>query len=255
MIQHLLHACYYNVEQAKKTIDSLYTFKNTMPEFFQRWDVNGEEIQEIVRNVVMMAPLPKIDPDGNKIMVCKLSDSDPKKFNYPLCVRWLFMSCYNALWSTGIHKGYVLIYDASGFSMSHLLRCQLNHVRNYISFGEKAAPMRVLKVVIINTSPVVKKLMGLVRPFLNKELLNLISFHTTPDSYFKDLPTECIPEDYGGAAPSLSFLHDEYLKEMTSSREWFLEEEKIRSDENKRASKSKGSSSSKSESFSSLEID
>uniref|UniRef100_A0A161ME35 Alpha-tocopherol transfer protein n=1 Tax=Triatoma infestans TaxID=30076 RepID=A0A161ME35_TRIIF len=256
MLFHFLHACYYNVEQAKITIDYFYTYKNTMPEFFEKWDVQDKDIQDAVNNTIISAPLPMCTSEGYRVIVCKLNDTDVAKFNYPICVKWLAMSCIHAIWERGTQNGYVIVYDAAGFTMSHLFKCPLSTVKNYINYGKNASPIRVLKVVFINTSPVVKKLLTLVKPFLSKELINMMSFHISPDSFFQDLEKANIPEDYGGEAPPLLSLHREYVKIISSAREWLIEEEKVKCDEKLRVGKSKKDVSQKIDiSFKKLEID
>ena len=64
--------------------------------------------------------------------------------------------------------------------------------------------------------------MNLVKPFLNKEtaekvlwqkheilLTNVLQviIHQSFDSLTKDIPLECLPEDYGGSEQSIAELH------------------------------------------------
>ena len=91
------------------------------------------------------APLPGTDEDGNKVIVCKLNDTDTAKFNYPCCVKWLLITAQVAQWNEGIQNGYIIVYDAAGFTMSHLLKCSLGTIKNYINWGNVSA-MMVVKV-------------------------------------------------------------------------------------------------------------
>ncbi|KAK9507039.1 hypothetical protein O3M35_008869 [Rhynocoris fuscipes] len=258
MLLHFYHACYYHVDQAKITVDYFYTYKNTMPEFFENWDPKNKEIQDIVNNILIAAPLPHCNRDGYRLILCKLNDTDPAKFNYPICAKWLMMSCIHAIWERGTQHGYMIVYDATGFTMSHLFKCSLSTIKNYINYGKNASPIRVVKIAFINTSPVIKKMISLVKPFLSKDLINMMSFHTSADSFFKDMDKNNIPEDYGGEAPPLLSLHREYVKEIVASREFLIEEEKLKCDEKKRSSHGKnrrGSIEKVDTSFRKLEID
>ncbi|XP_014244483.1 uncharacterized protein LOC106663843 [Cimex lectularius] len=255
IILHFLHATFYNVEAAKKTLDYFYYYKVTMPDFFSGWDPLQPDIQEMINEVLIAAPLPIPNNEGLRMIICKLDDNS-KKFNYPLCVKWLLMTSMHAIWKLGIQPGFILVYDAAGFSLSHCFKCSLSQAKNYIDFGKNAAPMRVVKVVFINTSPVVEKMLTLVKPFLNKDLINMMSFHSKPDTFFKDLPKENVPEDYGGTLAPLSSLHRKYVEEVTENRDWLMKEEKIKCDKSKRGSPKKEKQKEKVESsLKGLEID
>lgn len=255
MLCHFLHACFYNVEQAKKTIDTYYNYRTTMPDFFENWDPCAEDLQVTISDILIAAPLPQLTEEGYRVIICKLNDSSPERFVYPHCVKWMFMSCMHTMWDKGIVNGYVIVYDATGYTMSHLLKCSLTNVRNYINYGKNASPIRVVKIVFINTSSVIKKLMTLARPFLSKEIVNMMSFHTSAEPFFGDLAPENVPEDYNGLAPPILSLHRESVKAVTSSREWLVEETKVRINETKKNGKSKKDSCKLEDSFSKLEFD
>lgn len=255
LICHFLHACFYDVEQVKKTIETFFNYRATMPDFFDNWDPNAKEMQEVVNDIIIAAPLPQLTEEGHRVIVCKLNDVSPERFVYALCVKWMFMSSMHTMWDKGIMNGYVIVYDATGYTMSHLLKCSLTNVRNYINYGKNASPIRVVKIVFINTSSVIKKLMTLARPFLNKDLVNMMSFHTSAEPYFGGLPPEMVPEDYNGTAPPVLSLHRESVKSVISSREWLLEEEKVRINEAKKQGKSKKDTSQLEDSFTKLEFD
>uniref|UniRef100_A0A0A9WG60 Alpha-tocopherol transfer protein-like n=1 Tax=Lygus hesperus TaxID=30085 RepID=A0A0A9WG60_LYGHE len=255
MLLHFLHACYFHVDNTKSTIELFYSYRTQMTEFFTDWDPLSKETQEIVNNVLIAAPLPGVDEEGNKVIVCKLNDTDTAKFNYPICVKWLLVTAQVAQWDKGIQNGYIIVYDATGFTMSHLLRCSLGTIKNYINWGKNASPIRVLRVVFINTSPVVKRMLTLVKPFLSKELLNMMKFYTDSDTYFSTMSKENVPEDYGGTAPPILSLHREYMKRILEHRQNLIDEEQMKSDETKRIGKSKKDIKQAEKSFKTLEID
>lgn len=84
----------------------------------------------------LAAPLPLTDNEGNRVIVCKLNDVNPANFNYAICAKWLLITAQVAQWNLGIQNGYVIVYDATGYSMSHLLRCSLGTIKNYINWGK-----------------------------------------------------------------------------------------------------------------------
>ena len=51
-------------------------------------------------------------------------------------VKWLIMTVTRLQMESGTHSGYKLVYDATGYTMTHLLRNPLPSVKNYILFGQ-----------------------------------------------------------------------------------------------------------------------
>ncbi|BES94783.1 CRAL/TRIO domain [Nesidiocoris tenuis] len=255
MLLHFLQACYFDVNHTKNTIEFFYSYRTSMTEFFADWDPLSKETQEIVNNVLIAAPLPGNDEEGNKIIVCKLNDPNPAIFNYPICVKWLMITAQVAQWDMGIQDGYVIVYDAAGFSMSHLFKCTLGTIKNYINWGKNASPIRVLRLVFVNTSSVVKKTIALAKPFLSKELLGMMKFYTDTETYFSTLAKDTVPEDYGGTAAPILTLHRNHMKKIMEYQHDLIGEENMKSDETKRAGKSKKEVKQVEKSFKTLEID
>lgn len=242
---HFLHASFYNVEKAKNNIEKFHEFRNKMPKFFDDWDPTLPEIQNMINNVIITAPLPEPDQDGNRIILCKLKDSSADKFNYPAFVKWISMLCLYFLWEQGIQPGYVMLHDVAGYTMSHFFKCSMTDLKNQSEFGKEATPMRIMKIVSINTSLVVKMIHNLVKPFLPKELVKLISIYTDAESYFQTLPKDAVPEDYGGNGPSTEEIHRKYVNALMEHRDLIMAEVNIHTKKSKNARNSKEENSHK----------
>lgn len=52
MILHFLHACYFNVNNTKATMELFYSYRTSMTEFFNDWDPLSKETEETVKNVL-----------------------------------------------------------------------------------------------------------------------------------------------------------------------------------------------------------
>lgn len=167
MLLHFLHACYFDVQQAKVTMEYFFTYRTAMTDYFTNWDPMSSDTQHTTKNVVMAAPLPSTDVDGNRVIICKLNDTNPSNYNHLNGVKWIFITAMVAQWDLGIQDGYVIVYDCTGYTMSHLLKSSLSSIKNYINWGKNASPIRVVKVVFINSSPVIKKLFNLIKPFFD----------------------------------------------------------------------------------------
>ncbi|XP_054286515.1 alpha-tocopherol transfer protein-like [Macrosteles quadrilineatus] len=187
------------------------------------------------------------------MILLRLRDPSLDLYSFNLSVKWLLMSVTAQLLSEGQQSEYKIIYDADSYTMSHVMRNPLSAVRHYLDFGQKASAIRVVEIHFINSSSVVKKLISLVKPFMNKHIMKMLHFHTSSDAFFKSLPKDQTPSDYGGTAPSLDVLTAENTKRVEEMREALLAHNQQKVDESKRIGKKKKSKVE--EDFKKLEID
>lgn len=70
------------------------------------------------------------------------------------------------------------------------------------------------------------KMLAMVRPFIKKELINLIHTHTTLDSFFDcRIPKRILPTEYGGLAGNIADMINGMYKEIQANGIFFIEEE------------------------------
>lgn len=63
--------------------------------------------------------------------------------------------------------------------------------------------------------------MALVRPFLKKELFDVMHFHTSGyESLYEHVPKNLLPIEYGGNAGNIDDIYDEWLEVMQKHREY-----------------------------------
>lgn len=72
---------------------------------------------------------------------------------------------------------------------------------------QEAAPIKIVQNHFINCSPIMEKLLAVITPFLNKEVLESLKVHTTLESLHKFIPKKVLPIEYGGDDYSLEELH------------------------------------------------
>lgn len=82
------------------------------------------------------AVLPRQMPHEDQIVVLRLNDTNPDNYEFATSVKWLIMTVTRLQMESGTHPGYKLVYDSTGYTMSHLLRNPLPSVKNYILFGQ-----------------------------------------------------------------------------------------------------------------------
>ena len=59
------------------------------------------------------------------------------------------------------------------------------------------------------------------------------------DELYKVIPKEILPEEYGGQGGKIEDIAAHWKAKVESYRDWFIEDEKYRTDENKRPGKPK----------------
>ncbi|XP_046979776.1 alpha-tocopherol transfer protein-like [Schistocerca americana] len=233
-----LHSCYYSLERAKKTIEASYTIRCLAPEMFSDRDPLKPELQAVWK-MAHIASLPKRDPEGNKVIVVKLADTDPQKFNHADATKVFLLAMDASLREDGTVPGYHFIYDTAGLAMGHLARCNFTVLRKYMVYVQEGLRIRMKSVNTINMSAVADKVMGVVKPLMKKELMDHMYFYSTDlEPLYSRIPRSILPKDFGGEEATMAELSDVLKAKVEANRDWYIETESWKSDESKRAGKS-----------------
>lgn len=67
-------------------------------------------------------------------------------------------------------------------------------------------PVRLKGLHFINTVSFMDKLLALMRPFMKKELLDVLELHSSVESFGKNVFPEQLPNEYGGTAGTFNEL-------------------------------------------------
>lgn len=237
-----LQSCYFSMEQAKTTIDTFYTIKTLCPEFFAGRDPNSAKFREDVK-VAAYLPLPKYTPKGYRVIFCRIIDSDVSKYNFNDQIRNFDMALMLWMVQGGTSEGLVIVMDMNGLTLGHMTKLSLMGMKKFFMYLQEALPVRLKGLHFINVVPFMDKLMALMKPFMKKELIDMLYLHTDAhDSLFAHVPQEILPSDYNGQAGSISELYEKNKKNMSDNAEYFIADEKEVADESKRIGKPKNAS-------------
>jgi hypothetical protein len=118
-----------------------------------------------------------------------------------------------------VNDGDVPIFDMSGFSYRHLTKLSFSTLRCYMKFTQEAFPVRLKQIHLINVSPVLSKVLTILRPFMKTSVREMLNFHA-PNSttLFEDIPQELLPLEYGGQAGSMTDIKRNFIKRIESQR-------------------------------------
>ncbi|XP_055378569.1 alpha-tocopherol transfer protein-like isoform X1 [Condylostylus longicornis] len=192
-----LHSCYYSIELAKQTIDTFVTMRTHVPEFFHRLDLSSDEMKLAMNNSTIF-PIEKSTPEGYKIYIGRLANFDARNFNFASGIKLFSMIFDLTLREGGSAPGHIIILDLTGVSLGHVARLGPLTMKKFLYFLQDAAPIRIVGFHFINIVPFSDKILALMRPFMKKELSEILHFHENMESLKKFIPLEILPKEYGG---------------------------------------------------------
>ncbi|VVC91857.1 unnamed protein product [Leptidea sinapis] len=208
-IVSFLRGSKYSLERTKEKLDMSYTLRSLVPEIFQNRDPLDPKIQRILAKGVFL-PLRICAKDGFRPILIRLSSEIDSK-----------------------NLGFALL---SQFTPAL--------AKKVVTSFEKALPLRLKAVHLINTAPGFETSYILLKSFLSEKLRNRFHVHNKNfAALYETFPQEMLPEEYGGSNGSIQELTDYWKVKVESRRDWFLEEDKARSNEYLRPGKPKTTSS------------
>lgn len=152
-------------------------------------------------------------------------ESLKQQFNFDDIIKTFFMVADYRFSKPDVHlpfqvnDGDIPVFDMTGFSYRHLTKLSFSTLRVYMRFTQEAFPMRLKGVHLINVSPVVSKVLTILRPFMKARVRDLMKFHTAnSETLFEYIPRECVPLEYGGSGASMAELKTILAKEIGSKR-------------------------------------
>nr|XP_022904815.1 alpha-tocopherol transfer protein-like [Onthophagus taurus] len=186
-----------------------------------------------------MTVLPKKTKENYSVMITRLIDSSPEFYDYNNQIKVIDMVGTLTLMQRGPSDGQAMIMDSEGFGFAHMMKANLTSSRKHLTFVQEALPIRLKAIHIVNVSPTTEKFLGILKPFIKKELFDMIHLHRTPEGLHDYINKDDLPNEYGGKLGSFKELHQEMLKNVTENMDFFVQNEKLVADESKRQGKPK----------------
>jgi hypothetical protein len=118
-----------------------------------------------------------------------------------------------------INAGDIPVFDMHGLTYRHITKISLSTLRCYMKFTQEAFPVRLQEIHLINVSPVLSKLLTVLRPFMKERVRNMLNFHSPDSESFNNhISKEYMPFEYGGEAGCLKDIKADYVKQIESQR-------------------------------------
>ncbi|KAK9500991.1 hypothetical protein O3M35_002133 [Rhynocoris fuscipes] len=220
------HSCYYEMEATKSCILVYYRMRKNTPEFFWNRDVTSPELKESCKVLRFGCQAVKT-PDGYQIIHHGLQDYESSKYKLQDVGKLIVMAMDACLYCEGTVPGYIIIIDLKGLGIGHLSKIRPKIVAKILEYIQDGNPIRLKAVHVVNANSLVDKIMFLIKPFMKRELYELLHFHYGGfEEVHKVLPKYCLPSDFGGELQSCAELHEKFVEWMAKLAPTFLEEQK-----------------------------
>lgn len=236
-----LRGCKFSLERTKAKLDSYYTMRTLLPEFFTNRDPLLPEIQEILKLGICF-PLPHPDPQGRKIFFMRVGKYDPGRVKLQDIMKLNYMNMDIVLKEDDrtFICGDVLILDLAGVTLGHAAQLQPSLLKRASTVYQDAYPVRPQGIHYVHPPSSFETMFNLIKSFMKDKLKKRLTLHGEDiTTLYKHIPQKCLPTEYGGEAGSIDELAAAWRIKVESERAWLLEDEKRRSDEKKRPGRPK----------------
>ncbi|XP_075155398.1 alpha-tocopherol transfer protein-like [Haematobia irritans] len=231
----LLTRFYYcmnkDAEETKKLLEINYAIRNDYPHIYIERDPTDEDTRNTFAYTDMV-PLPGLTPENYRITLLRLINPDPNLMHHTEDTKAFLMvsdcrfSMPDVEEENGplLSEGEVQIFDMRGYTMKHVARLSFRTLRTYLKFLQLAFPVRIKAMHMINCPSYLDKILKVVKPFINKEVFEMIHFHTTGiETLYEHVPKDMLPEEYGGKAGKLSDLKEQFTKQLSEKRDYLMD--------------------------------
>ncbi|XP_061722480.1 alpha-tocopherol transfer protein-like isoform X1 [Cydia pomonella] len=232
------HACYGNLDKAKICIEKYYAHKKNSPDMFDNRIVFSDELKPSTE-ALEFSFFPEKSVDGYDVIYHRLHYTEPSKYHLEPGCKLLFMTVDACLCKRGPTPGYIFLFDMRGVRLGHLTRVSLSFqkdkqrsLRKFFQFVQEAWPVRMKGIHVLNSEPIVDKLLILIRPFMEKKFYDMLKFHSKTEDlekfYETVVPRSALPPDYGGTLPDTQTLHKKCMQQLQALEPYFAAEEEQR---------------------------
>ncbi|XP_047532288.1 alpha-tocopherol transfer protein-like [Vanessa atalanta] len=249
LLLRFAHSCYYDLEKTKKTVDMFFTVRGACSDLVTNRDPQSAHMQKVIKII----NLSQYGISGNRwLWIWQLNDPGLENYDYISDVKFFFLSTdSNFLVSDNLPEEDIVMMDVKDITLRFLTKINLSVARRLAKYQEEAMPIRLKQIHVVNAPPFIDKIYGALKPFMKKEITEMIHFHPPKsDTLYKYLSKDDLPSNYGGTRPSMAELKEEVMDNIARNRDALLDETLWRV-----VDKKKAESSIDSGSFRTLAID
>ncbi|XP_075216087.1 retinol-binding protein pinta-like isoform X3 [Lycorma delicatula] len=201
-LQFFVWNCKFSLEKAKQKLDSYFTMRSLIPEFFSHRDPCTEQML-LHKDTIYFFPLPKLTKAGYRVMYIKFAPSCSNDYDNLTSAKFTANLTDYLIKNESLSKGLYIIVEGKSLTLGLLKQLHPSVLRKFL-------------------------------PYLY--IHPLTGDHT---ELYKYIDKEILPKEYGGEEASIDELRDAWQETMESFKEWLMTEGSLVTDESKRPEKSK----------------
>ncbi|KAJ6640531.1 Alpha-tocopherol transfer protein-like [Pseudolycoriella hygida] len=226
MLLRFLKVNNFDLKMAKELLLLNLDMRKNNPTIFANRDVTNVSFQQAF-NTLQVFPMPTNTPENHKISISRLVDTNPDNYVCLDVVRAVVAMLdvrFVTVDSNELIDGEIGVIDMNGFGWKHIMKTasNLTITKKYMAYVQEAAPFKVIQNHFVNYSPTMERFIAFLKPFLKKEILDSIKFHSSTETLYEYLPRHLLPNEYGGTAGKCDDHHNNWLNIVRSRREYIL---------------------------------
>lgn len=131
----------------------------------------------------------------------------------------------------GPSNGLQLLIDTKEITLAIVAKCFYpDLLRTAFKYFQRASPIKLTKIHIFNTFYITRKMVQVIRPFMDQKLYEQFVFHRSDlnweEFYEKYLPRRSLPSDLGGDLPAVDDMQQRLIDRMAELTAYYETDEK-----------------------------
>ncbi|XP_031343447.1 retinol-binding protein pinta-like isoform X2 [Photinus pyralis] len=226
----------FSLERTKEKLDYYFTMRSLAPEVFTNRDPLLPEIQAIL-NAGFMLPLPKAHgEDGSRIVLCRYSDNlDPNTMNFTnlFKVNYMLLDILLREDDNAIVSGIIAWVYYKKMPPKYAVQMTPTDLHKYSMITIKGYPLRHRGTYHTHLPTLFQVLYDSITVIFPKKTQerSAIFGESNFAKFYDKIPQELLPEEFGGSNSSVKDLTVFWKQKVESYRDWFLSDEKLKTNE------------------------
>ncbi|CAB0036247.1 unnamed protein product [Trichogramma brassicae] len=227
-LEHFLFGCKNSVERCKKILETYFSARTALSEFFAARDPLARDVQQSC-DVVEYFVLPRVTEDGYRVTILRLHDTALERFSLTAITRRILMVLDVRLQEEPSLSN-IMIFDLKGFTAGHFAKCSPTQaiVKKAMLATQDSMPFRLHRVHYLNAPAFINSILNIFYPLLKEKLITKFRIHTGGgEELHAYLDKDILPCEWGGKAGTFQELNESWRLKIEKNRDWFLREEKL----------------------------
>ncbi|XP_075216086.1 alpha-tocopherol transfer protein-like isoform X2 [Lycorma delicatula] len=209
-LQFFVWNCKFSLEKAKQKLDSYFTMRSLIPEFFSHRDPCTEQML-LHKDTIYFFPLPKLTKAGYRVMYIKFAPSCSNDYDNLTSAKFTANLTDYLIKNESLSKGLYIIVEGKSLTLGLLKQLHPSVLRKFLPYLYEVLPMRIKGTFVFNSPPIYNYFRVLIYPLLSKKMQQRIHPLTGDHTeLYKYIDKEILPKEYGGEEASIDELRDEH---------------------------------------------